>query len=238
MNRIVMVMFLLAACDTTSGDDEPVQRNGHERLFGGTWSVEVDRGDVAAEIGFTFGTHTAIASSDCYGTGHDPLHVEVEVPIAYLYSVTTTQPGAAGDIACGVTLAAGRYDFLIIDGGIQVTAGEQVFELAQNGSTDGIFGTWSTPTNDGSMSWTIAANALRITRFCSGVSPDPVVLTVPAETRGFLRFLQAKEDYAEDGDFSCRVTSQTLPTGYTFDGDDTLTLHVEDDDPVTLTRKP
>lgn len=234
MRTCSILILLFVGCDASDASDTPGERHGHDGLLGAAWTGEVFReGDVTIDLGMAFTLSAVTVSNDCHA-GERALRAEVTVPVAYRYSVTALDAGAAGSIACGITLAAGRYDFEILGGGVRVQAGELVFDLARNGTTDGLFGTWSTATDDGSLSWTIAANAVRLTRHCPAVSSEPVVLTVPAETRGFVAFLEGETETEVDGDFECSVTAQARVAGYSLDGD-TLTI-TEGDDEVELRR--
>lgn len=224
------LLLLMFGCDD-GGGAEPA-RQGHDGVIGGTWSAAVYReDDVGIDLSMSFHADRADIANTCF-VGERRLYIELSVPVAYRYAVTTQAYAEAGDAACGVTLQAGRYDFAIVPAGLRVTAGEQTFDLAPGGVTDGLFGTWSTPTQDGSMSWIFTPDALSIRRTCTGL--PTITMTAASTTESFIEFLEEAQEIAVDGDFECKVTANKRVSPYTIDAG-RLTV-TDGTDSVTFTR--
>jgi len=225
-----------AACKLDDGGDDVVTpTHGHDGLMGAAWSGPLDSaGAIAKTLGLTFESSRVTVVNTCQ-KGDRTLTAAVEVPVDYAYAVIVDRAAAAGSVACGITLDAGRYDLLIVGSRLRVVAGGDVFDLAPTSATDGLFGTWSAPTVDsGVLAWTFADGALRIQRVCPAISSEPVTLTVATDTRAYIDFLDEARDTETDGDFECSVVSLERRVEYTLD-DDTLTLS-DDGDTITLTR--
>jgi hypothetical protein len=221
----IALVALLAACGSDGSDDgdgpggADDDRGGPDSLVGHEWTSDpVTVNGIEFVFGFQFDEGSVTASNTCNGE----VTATAEAPVRYRYTATIPVAGRTdeeeGGDTCFAEIAAGTFEFEIVDGKLVLTFDGETIEFEPAGDTAGLYGEWTAEAPGvGTLIWSMGGGAISATSECdNGLS---ATVEVDAEFVNKLEITEAAEDVVMDRGLECSVGIAAGTSTYRFDGD-------------------
>lgn len=214
--------FANAACasdsDPVDENDPPITERGGPHGLGGNWVADpATINGIELQLGLSFTPNSLTARNTC----EQSLTAMITVPAKYKYTATIPSAGrgeADGD-SCFVEIAAGSFDFEIVNNKLEMTYQGQSYSFDPAGGVAGLYGEWEVEApNVGTLRWRMGGGKIRATVDCDNGSRATVA--VNAQFVNKIELPQGGEDVRADGE-GLECSARMLPgvVTYRFDGD-------------------
>lgn len=205
-------------------------RGGPDSLENFAWSMgePIEINGIELQMSFRFDDDSVTVTSTCDGE----VTVSTTAPVRYHYSASIASGDENevedGGDTCAVSIAAGSFDFEIVDGKLVATAGGESIEFSPVGSVAGLYGKWQREAPGvGTLIWSMGGGKIRATSECdNGVS---ATVEVPAVFTNRLQIVSASENTVEENGLECSASISAGSGTYRFEGNElVMTFEGED----------
>ncbi len=230
------IVFVLACGNDETSGAGGTDLGGPDSLVGYRWTSDpMNAAGIDFVLDFAFDERTVTATNTCNGA----LSATTQAPVRYRYTANVPTAGHAessgGGATCYVDVAAGTFDFEIVDGRLHLTYGDETVDFAPMGSVAGLYGTWvADAPGVGTLIWSMGGGRILATAECDGGLT--ATTEVPATFTNSLEITDAASNtVTDDYGLECTVGISRDTLTYRFE-DGTLVMTSSTGDTIRFAR--